>query len=438
MIHSLLKSAPVCILLCASALALAQPAEENKPGIAIVKPQAWSQEGQATVLEFQGFSNRTGYVDFRTAKTPSYQVASARVVKIVVYPESPASISSATQRASLQKTIEDFAAIAQRFPSSGPALEKALAPLKSDAAKYDAGSVKEDGQWQPRATYFKQKAGALANLLRPELMASPKIKEFDLAGNQYYIGLLELQKSEPTVGAVVGGIQALYDSLVRKEDRNAILAKLNAPGTSYEQSMELLKQLKSLRPEEDSQAILFVQRWDTAVSKADAVTKAVTSAQTQTEACMSAFAETTSAPELTPALVTQIEQMSDAVKDFRAGSPPPVIVVPLHLADAMVAVADNLPVLAKHLAARQLLDAKSVLDSISPQSSLIGPKTSAVLAGLQRKLTADVEKFQALRNEGKMLAENDKIEEALKKYEGAYAIIPAKDVAEQIESLKKQ
>ena len=37
-----------------------------------------------------------------------------------------------------------------------------------------------------------------------------------------------------------------------------------------------------------------------------------------------------------------------------------------------------------------------------------------------------------------MLAENDKIEEALKKYQQAFAIIPSKDVAAQIDSLKKQ
>jgi hypothetical protein len=43
-----------------------------------------------------------------------------------------------------------------------------------------------------------------------------------------------------------------------------------------------------------------------------------------------------------------------------------------------------------------------------------------------------------LREEAKMLADNEKIEEAVKKYEEAFAVIPAKDVAAQIETLKKQ
>ena len=73
-----------------------------------------------------------------------------------------------------------------------------------------------------------------------------------------------------------------------------------------------------------------------------------------------------------------------------------------------------------------------------PAGCIIGPKTSKALSGLQKQLAAGIEKFQALRNEGKMLAENDKIEEALKKYQAAYAIIPAKDVAAQIDALKKQ
>jgi dynactin complex subunit len=57
---------------------------------------------------------------------------------------------------------------------------------------------------------------------------------------------------------------------------------------------------------------------------------------------------------------------------------------------------------------------------------------------VQKKVNGDIEKFQSLRNEAKMLAENDKIEAALKKYQQSYAIIPAKDVAAQIDALKKQ
>ena len=84
------------------------------------------------------------------------------------------------------------------------------------------------------------------------------------------------------------------------------------------------------------------------------------------------------------------------------------------------------------------MDAKSVLEPLTNQADLIGPKTSKALAGLQKKLSADIQKFQTLRNEAKMLSENQKVDEAVKKYQEAYEIIPAKDVAAQIDALKKK
>ncbi|MFZ4778163.1 MAG: hypothetical protein ACOYM3_22555, partial [Terrimicrobiaceae bacterium] len=147
--------------------------QQDRPGLALIKPQAWSKEDQATVLEFLAFTDRSGYYEFRTAKSPNYQVPLAKVVKLVIYPEIPQSIASPDQRAAIQKTIEEFVAISVKFPSSTRYLEKAVAPLQADAAKYDAGSVKEGGQWVLRSAYYKQKAAALADLLRPELMSAP-------------------------------------------------------------------------------------------------------------------------------------------------------------------------------------------------------------------------------------------------------------------------
>ena len=37
-----------------------------------------------------------------------------------------------------------------------------------------------------------------------------------------------------------------------------------------------------------------------------------------------------------------------------------------------------------------------------------------------------------------MLADNDKIEAAMKKYQEAFAIIPSKEIGAQLEALKKQ
>jgi hypothetical protein len=390
------------------------------------------------VLEFQAVSNHTGYYQFRTAKAPAYQVPTSKVVTLIFFPESPAEITSSAQRAALQKTIDDFAVAGRRFPSAASAVDQAVAPLKSDAEKFDAGSVKVNGQWISRAVYFQQKAGALADLLRPEILSAPKIKDFDLSADQYFIGLQELASSEPSVRPVIAGIQSLYDSMVRKQDRGELLRQLNAGGLTFEQAAELVKKLKTFQPQEDAAANLFVQSWDLATGKASQLTAQITAVQAEFEASVPAAVDATSAPVLTPELGAAIGKMADAVRQYRSGSPPAAIQVPLQTADAMVALADNLPVLDKRIKARELLDAKSIVDPLLRQADLIGPKTSATLAGIQKKVNGDVEKFLLLRNEAKMLADGDKIEEALKKYEQAYAIVAAKDVATQIEALKKQ
>lgn len=439
------KFLPFILLSCSGLLPLWSPAQttdsqrtKESPGLALVKPQAWSKEDQATALEFLGFTDHSGYCEFRTARTPNYQVASAKIVKLVIYPDSPKSLTTAEQRASLQKTIDDFAALSAKFPSAARQLDKATVPLKADAEKYDAGSVKDGGQWILRGVYYRQKAAALADLLRPELMAAPRIKEVDLTMNQYFLGLQDLAKAEPSVSGVLEGIRTLYQSLVRKADRDALLNQLNSPAVGFDQAVDLVKQLKALRPGEDARANLFVQSWDTAVANAGKLTTQITDTQTQFEAAMPATVDSVKVPTLSPELSANLDALADTVKKFRAGSPPPAIHVPLQLADTMRTCGEKFPGMAKQVQAREFLDAKSVLDPLTSQVDIIGPKTAKALSGLQKKLAAEIEKFQALRNEGKMLAENDKIEEALKKYQAAFAIIPAKDVAAQIDALKKQ
>ena len=411
---------------------------KETPGVALVKPQPWSQDDLATALEFVGFSDHSGYYEFRTAKTSNLQVSTSKIVKLVIYPESPQSITTAEQRAAIQKTLEEFAALSTKYPSVARQLEKASAPLKADAAKYDSGNVKDDGQWLARSIYYRQKAAKLADLLRPELTDAPNIKEIDLTADQYYLGLQDLAKAEPSVSSIVDSMRSLYQSLVRKADRDALLNQLNSPSLGYDHALDLVKQLKALQPVEDARASLYVQSWDAAVAAAGRLNKQVTETQTEFENAMPVSDDPANVPAIPGDLSASLDKLSEAMKAFRAGSPSSVIRAPLQLGDALVSCGEKFPGLAKQIQAREYLDAKSVLDPLANQADLIGPKTSKALAATQKKLSADIEKFQTLRNEAKMLSENQKIDEALKKYQQAYEIIPAKDVAAQIDSLKKK
>jgi len=438
MIRSLLCLAGLLTLLAlgpvSSALAQQGGAPADKPGIALVKPQPWSKEDQATALEFQGVSNHTGYYQFRTAKQSALQVPTAKVVTLILSPDLPPTLSSASQRAALQKTVDELAASAKKFPSAARLLDQAAAPLKADLQKYDAGSVKESGQWLPRSSYFQQKAATLANGLKQEILTAPKIKELVLEEDQYFLGLKELAESEPSVSTVMAGVQVLYNSRVRQDERAEILRQLNSPKISFEQASDLVKKLKGLQPQEDAAANLFVQSWDASLTKAAQLTAQIQAVQSQFEAAMSDPG--TASPVLSPDHSASLAAMTAGVKAYRAGSPPVMISVPLPLADALTSFGDNLPVLEKKISEKQLLEAKSVLDTLVRQAATIGVKTTESLAGAQARVNGDVSKFLLLRDEAKMLADNSQKPEALKKYEQAFELIPAKDVAEQIEAMK--
>jgi hypothetical protein len=408
------------------------------PGLAMIKPQAWSKPDQATVLEFQAVENRSGYYVFRNKSKTDNQVQSAKVVAVVLFPTSPAQIISADERAGLQKTIDEFSGSAAKFPQAARLIDKALAPLKADAAKFDSGNIKENGEWTPRTAYFQKRAAAIADQLKPEMLNAPKITEFDLATNHYFISLGELANAEPSVRPVVTRIRALYDSMVRKETRADIIRQINAGRLTFEQATELVTKLKALRPEEDAPANLFVQNWEAAVAKASKLTASISALGAKFEESITSPAGPDAAPTLPAELTAAVGEMSEEVRQFRASSPPPMIRVPLSLADAMSGFVENLPKLASQATARELIQAKETLDAIVGQAALIGSKTASSLDSIKKHVNSELQKFVILRDEAKLLADNGKVEEAKKKYQQAYAIIPAKDIADRMEALNKK
>ncbi len=418
--------------------AVAVGATHEHAGLAMIKPQAWSKPDQATVLEFQAVENRSGYYQFRTASNPANQVQAARVVSVIFFPSTPDQIISNDERAGLQKMIDELAGSAAKFPQAARLIDRALAPLKGDAAKFDSGNIKENSGWTARATYFQKKAAAVAELLRPEMVAASRITDFDLATSHYFISLRELTDAEPSARPVLARIQALYDSMLRKETRADILRQINAGRITLEQATELVAKLKALRPEEDAPANLFVQGWETTVAKAAKLTDRINALGVRFEESIAKPAEPDAAPIVPPALAADVGEMSDEVRQFRASSPPPMIRVPLSLADAMSAFVEKLPTLGELAAARELIQAKEILDTIVGQAALIGSKTSSSLDGIKKYVNSELGKFVVLRDEAKMLADNGKAEEAQKKYQQAYAILPAKEIAERMDALKKK
>lgn len=434
-------------ILLGHATAVAQETDgtnwQEKAGLVLVKPQAWSADDLAAVVEFQAFTDRTvrgrqaaGYFIFRNGTSSDLQVPAARIVKMVIFPEPVRELVRAEQRAALQKRIDEYTALGAKFPAAGRPLEKFLTALRADAAKFDGGNVKDESGWVPKSVFYKKKADALAGLAVMDIKSAPKVRSLNLSLNQYFAGLEDLVGIEPSVKAQVDSVRALYERLRRKEERNELMEKLKSPNATFDNSLLYVATLKTLQPAEDPAVSRFLDLWDRSVKKAAKLSAQVAEVRTALEEEMAPKAAPPKAAVISADLVAGIQQAAEDLADFRKGNPPPVIEVPAPMVKALVACSAGLPDIRKEMDARRYYEAKFMLAEISGAASLVGPNTAAAADVFQQKATTEIRKFEALRGEGKALQDTGKKNEAVMKYREAWATMPDKDVAARIESLK--
>ncbi len=432
--RSLPVFARLLAFVCLTSFAGAQPVE--KPGVALVKPQAWSQPSQATAMEFRSYTDRSvkttpgaGYFEFRTERGQTTQIPAGRVVKMVIYPEVPVELVTIEQREALQKAVDDFTEIARTFPSAARPLDPSIKMLTAEAAKFDGANVKVEGAWQPRATYFRQKASKLVELANADIASSGP--DFNLEMNQYYLGLLDLARAEPSVKPQADAVKAAFDLRSRKNSRDGVLAQLAAPSVTRAQAEPLVAKLRTLSPAEDPAAAAYLRNWDNAVAAAGDVTRVIEEARTSFEADLKDGSTSVDAET-----AQKVREAAALLARFRAGAPPAAIKVPSDVADAMSAYIEEFPAVQKKISEKMFFDAKEIVDPISVRITAVGPYAAAAVRTVQRQIGEQIEKFSRLRDEAKLLADTKKSAEALRKYEEAYAVIPAPDVAAQMEVLK--
>ena len=147
------------LLLCLTAVTLrSQPGDgfsvRERAGVALVKPQPWSKDSEATVLEFQAFINRTadgtsgaGYYEFRTKNADRRQVPVGRIVKLVVYPDIQEfrEIVTPRDRQALISRAEEMKAVVAKFPASRARLDPSIKKLNEELAQYRLGKGQDRG-----------------------------------------------------------------------------------------------------------------------------------------------------------------------------------------------------------------------------------------------------------------------------------------------------
>lgn len=440
------------LLLCLAAASLCAQSGDGfvvreRAGLVFVKPQPWSKDNEATMFEFQAFINRTadggsgaGYYEFRTKSTDRRQVPTARIVKLVIYPDVRQfrDIVGPEDRRVLVSAIEELKSVSAQYPSSRTHLEPFIGQLSDEVARYDSGEVKSEGVWIPRETYVKRLAIKLAGLLKADIARARPPSSLSLEDDPKFTGLKELAETNSDAKRLATEISAHFAELVRAEKRGDLLVKLNRPGTSLAEAQTTVEQLKALRPGEDAKAAALVKAWESGVAFVETTSSESNRISSQLERELGGFRASGGLPDISPGLENQISALNGRITRFLATKPPSQLSGAVEKASAVCRAETAFTKLKTILAEKQYIEAKDALDDLAPWAILIGPQTARVVSALQRQAVEKIEQFTRLRAEGKLLAESGKKREALEKFEAAFAVIPDPEIGQQVSQLKQE
>jgi hypothetical protein len=420
---------------------------QERAGIALVKPQAWSKDSEAVVLEFQAFTDRTasgvagaGYIEFHTKGGNKRQVPAGRIVKVVVYPDPNLvkEVLTDKDRNALAAVAEDLKATVAKHPATRSYVEPALKKVTEEVEAYDSGKVKTGGVWLKREIYVADRARTFASQIKPDILRANPPSSFDLANDPRFIALEELAKTNAGVKPLVTEISEMHGKRVRAEQRANLLIKLAEPSLSLEEARTAVARLRTLQPEEDPRAVLFLKNWDAGQATAAAIAEEGKKVAAALEAEMSAIKSEDALPEISSDLGRNIASLNSRLMSFLSTKPPAPLVTEVEQAQAVCTAGAGFGKLKPLFDERQYLEIKDVLDGIEKQSSKIGPETTRVVVAMSRVVASSITEFSRLREEAKVLADANKPAEALAVYEKAYAVIPDPTVGEQIALLKEK
>ena len=418
---------------------------QEKPGIALVKPQAWSKNDQATVMEFEAFTDRTvkgtpgaGYYEFKTKGADKRQIPAAKVVKLLVYPDPQnfPNVISKPERDAIATLIKEMKDAVVQFPAAQTYINPPLKKLDAELVQYDSGKVKVDGVWQAREAYLSGQITTLNGQLRADLVRAKPSSSFELDADPRFLALQELAGSSPSANTIVKELTALRDKLVREESRNDLLARLSDTSISLAEAQGAVARLKSLQPEEDPKSVAFLKKWETGEASIKSMKETAAPLSQALEVELTAIQSNDTPPHLTSELAVKIAPLRDQVRLFSSSNPPPVLVMENKAPLALAQVTEGFIKLEPLFQEKRFLDARDILDGLIGKAEIVGPQTLRVVVGLQAFAGGKIEQFTRQREEAKLLLDSGKKDEALAKFEEAFATIPDNGVAEQIAQLK--
>ena len=409
------------------------------PGIALVKPQPWSKPTESEVVKFSAFTDRTargssgaGYFVLRLPSGKDTQIPSARVLKLILKPNTTTVLIEDSQRKELQKNIDEIRSAIAAVPAAATALADYLKPLQANASRYDAGEVMIGAdKWQTREEYRQSEIQKIEFRLRRAMSEAKIKKEFDLDANADFAKLTEFAASDAALNIRLVAMRLERAKLVSREEQEAIFVKLQSP-LSPSAATLLLDQLKALS-DPSPRTVSVLRQADVAAE----LTKGIDALKQGLESLWNQESLSQGDVPVVPAdLTTQIDALTSKIAVFRAGRPPAGIWLPSSAFDACVALKNALPTLQAQFSAR---DYKAVIErviALSPSARQIGSKSMEALEILKSYANGQIAKFSTLVEEGNHLLMGTDKKLALAKFQEALAIMPDADLEKRISEIQ--
>lgn len=442
------------LLLCTTAIGLAIATTQNlsaqevqsRPGIALIKPQAWSKIDESVPMEFLAFTDRTvkgapgaGYYELKTKQSDKRQIAASKVVKFVVYPDLNLypEIVTPEDRAEVAYIAEELQGVIKQYPATRTYLDSHLKEVNAELALFDSGKIKRGGQWQAKETVVASQITTLGAQLKVDILKAHPAASFDLENDPHFVALKEMSGKSESAKALVQELQDVHKKRLQADVRDDLIKRLGENNLGLPEAEGAVARLRTLKPEEDPKSAAFLKKWDADTAVVKAASEKAKPIAEAIEVEFTPLEEVTTPPELTKETTAQAAGLSDDLRTFAASNPTPVILLEARQPMAVYRISEALKKLKSLFEEKRLLEAKDVLDSVTDKADAIGEHTVKVMTGLQSQVTKKIEEFTRTREEAQLLQSNGKQKEALAKFEAAYELVNDPSVGEQISILKQ-
>ena len=419
-------------------------AQTPKPiGLAMIKPQVWSPNSQASLMEFSAIDDRTavgnmaaGYYQFQTLSGQQRQIPAGRVVKLILYPDLKriSEVIEPSDRQRIENTLKDLEKTTADFPATKSYLQPHIQALAGEISQFNAGKIKIQGAWILRSEYEKIQGRKITNQLISEINSANPPGSFDLTNDPKFQVLQKMASSNPAIQPLVEEVTSSLQAGARSERRKAIIKSLKNPSTPPDECRRLLDELASLKPEEDPASEQFLKKWKSLVTELDQLNATAKSLADDLDAALKSSPSPTQI-QFSDVLLFRLETFA---KDWNRLCSQPIarqLFSPENLAHRLALSASALQQAPELIAQRKIFEAKTLLDEASPTSGSLGQNISRALTELQGKVNTQIEAFIAARNEGKAHLEAGRNQQAADKFREALAIADDASLRKTLETI---